>query len=461
MRELAKKIIDFALKLTTGSHSGKIFSAAITIGLLSIVVKSISFGKELIIAWRFGTSSSLDAFFIALIVPSFINNVLGNSFNSAFFPTFIYTQEKHGKNVAQKLFSGAVFWQIGLLSIVTILVVTSAQFYLPWIASGFDSEKLHLTVNLIYVISPFILLAGIASIWGHRLNAEECFSLPSISMASIPFVTAVLAFRLESLGIYALALGLVLGSLIEIIILGFGLRKRDISLRPRFIKPSDYMHKVIDQYKPMVVGSLLICSTDPIDQAMAAMLAPGSVASLNYGNRIVSALMSLISIALCTPIIPYFSKILANQDWLIVSRTFKRLIKMVFALTLPITIFLVVFSNLIVKLTFQRGMFTAEDTSLVSELQALYAMQIPFYIGDFIIVKMVSSLQKNEILAWISGLSGILNVILNLIFVQLFGLKGIVLSTCCVYLFSFLSMYLILNRFINKQLKLQNSSIAT
>jgi len=45
--------------------NSQIFNAALTVALMTLLVKVASVGKELIVAWRFGTGDELDAFFIA------------------------------------------------------------------------------------------------------------------------------------------------------------------------------------------------------------------------------------------------------------------------------------------------------------------------------------------------------------------------------------------------------------
>jgi putative peptidoglycan lipid II flippase len=205
----------------------------------------------------------------------------------------------------------------------------------------------------------------------------------------------------------------------------------------------------------MIAGSLLVCTSEPIDQIMAAMFANGSLAALNYGNRVTASPISLISIALSTAILPYLSKMIACQDWLAVRRTLKKYLRLIFLTTIPLTVMLVVFSEPIVKVLFQRGLFTYQDTQIVAQLQSFYALQIPFYIGNILLIKMLISMQDKFILMSISGLNVIMNIIFNYLFVQWLGIKGIALSTSVVYLFSFLYANFWTNKLIEKRCKLQ------
>ena len=164
-RRYLSGVFNYWQKLTSGSVNRKILGAAFIVGFLTAFVKLAAFVKELVVAWRFGTGDEIDAFLIAFVVPSFIVNVVAASFSSALVPTYIKVLEKEGRKSADKLFSGVVLCGLFLLGITTIVAVCTAPIYLPWIASGFSSEKLDLTFRLLCAISPFVLLSGMMSLW--------------------------------------------------------------------------------------------------------------------------------------------------------------------------------------------------------------------------------------------------------------------------------------------------------
>lgn len=450
-----QNFLDTWKKLTSGSNNRKIFGAAVIVGLLTALVKVASVGKEVVIAWRFGTGNELDAFLIALLIPGFIINVVAQSFNAALIPTYIQIREQEGIKAAQKLFSGAIVWSMGLLVIATILTVSAAPLYLPLIASGFDPQKLDLTFHLLYVIAPIILLSGIIIMWGAVLNAKERFALAALSPLTAPAISVVFILLFRSWGIYALPAGLVCGAILEIVFLGAALQRQGISLLPKWYGFDAHLRQVASQYTPMIAGALLICSAGAIDQTMAAMLSPGSVAVLSYGKRVIASPLSLISIALSAAVVPYFSKMVAHEDWRGLRRTLNYYIPLIFFTTAPLTGLILVFSEPIIQGLFQRGSFTAEDTHLVAQIQAFYALQIPFYATNTLLVRLITSMQLNHILMWVFGFDLLINIILNYLFMQWLGIKGIALATSCVYLFSCFSLLLLSNKKIKEKYCLQ------
>ncbi|WP_334994790.1 murein biosynthesis integral membrane protein MurJ [Nostoc sp.] len=443
-----QSLVDYWKQLTSGSINRQIFGAAMIVGLLTALVKVAAVGKELVVAQRFGTGDDLDAFLIALLVPSFIINVVAGSFNTALIPTYMQVREQEGIKAAQRLFCGATISGLGLLGITTILMVASAPLYLPYIAAGFSPEKLDMTFHLLCAIAPLVLLSGIIIIWGAVLNAGERFALAALSPIMTPTISVLLLLMVKSWGIFALVAGLVCGAVLEIILLGTALHRQGISWLPKWYGFDTHLRQVVSQYFPMIAGGFLMCSTNLVDQSMAAMLSPGSVAALSYGNKLISFPISLATTALSTAVIPYFSKMVVSKDWIGARHTLKQYMQIIFMTTMLLTAFLLVFSEPLVKILFQRGSFTANDTHLIAQIQNYFALQIPFYIAGTLVVRLISAMQANHILMWGSAYNLIINIVLNYVFMQWFDVIGIALSTTCVYIFSFL----FLTHYANKKL---------
>ncbi len=444
-----KSWLSYWQKLTTGSINRQIFSAVFTVAVFTAGVKLAAIAKEIVVAWRFGTNQQLDAFLIALIIPSFAVNVIAESLNAALIPTYIRVRDREGTPAAHKLLASATVCSTTLLILATCIIAGTASLYLKAIAPGFSPDKLDFTRNLLWLITPIICLSGIRTIWGAVLNAGEKFALAAVAPVIIPGISILLLLFVPSWGVFALAIGLVLGTFLELVLLGSVLRRQKIPLRPRWSGFDSNLRQVIGQYIPTVAGALLICSAMPIDQSMAAMLSPGSVAALNYSNRLIASPISLMTTALGTAVIPYFSKMIAADNWQDLQVTLRKYLGLIFAVTIPLSIGFIIFSEPIVKLMFERGSFSAADTQVVATIQQLYALQIPFYLANILVVRLINSLNKNQILFWLSAVNLTLNIVMNYIFVKIIGIQGIALSTSLVYIFSFSFTFI----FTRKKLK--------
>jgi putative peptidoglycan lipid II flippase len=435
--------------LEIGYHTvrNKIMSAAAIVGLFTILSQVGGFARELTVAAWFATGDALDAFLIALLVPTFIVNVLAGSLSASFLPTFIRVYKKRGLAGAQKVLTGVITGFLFFGLILSVLLIVFTPLYLPALCSGFSPEKLQLAQIILYALVPIVLLKGLSIICAGVLNALDNFALAAIlpilgPLSAIFFILNVGA----SLGIYALVIGAILGFGLEAFFIGGAVIKRKFSLRPRLIRLDPDLRIVIGQFLPMIAGSIIMGSTEIVDKGMAAALTPGSVAALNYGNKIIAAVMTLATTAIGTAVLPYFTRMVAEKDWKNIRSTIKFYLSIIFVIGIPAAILIFAFSDSIVNIVFQRGSFTAENTAIVSPVQAYFAFQIPFYVAGIVVVRLISSLRANHILMWGAAINLVVNIGFNILFIHYLGLKGIALSTSFVYLISFLFLVYFANR---------------
>jgi putative peptidoglycan lipid II flippase len=415
----------------------KIFRAIVVVGACSVVAKLAATAKELAVADWFGRGDALDAFLIALLLPTTIVSLVAGSFNAALIPTYVQVRDKQGRMAAQQLFSSVQVVSLVLLIVVSILMAVGAPYYLPLLGSGFSAAKLLLTRHLLYLLLPFLISNGTLMVWAALLNAGEKFALPALIPVVTPLVVIMAILILGRVwGIFAVAVGTVAGCVLELTLLGWAVHAQGISLTLRWYGFSPELRLVIRQYGPMIAAALLMGTSPIIDQSMAAMLKGGSVAALSYGNKIVTTIVVLCAAALSSAILPYLSQMVAKKDWSGCRRTLKVYSFLVLSVTLPISIGLIVCSRPLVRMLYQRGAFTEGDTVVVSGVQIFFAILIPFYTWAVLFVRLLSSLNRNDLLAYGAVMNACLNVLFNFILMRRFGVAGIALSTSLVYLIS-------------------------
>ncbi len=420
-----------------GSVNRRILSAVLTVGGFAVVVKAISTLKELAVAYRFGTGDAVDAFLIAFLVPSLVANVVAGSLTAAFTPVYIKVRETQGAPAAHRLFGSALVGSAALVLAVTCLLLTLTSFGLRYLGAGFSVEKLVLTRSLFFLLLPIVFLNAVVTLWSAALNAEERFASVALAPVCVPLLSlglVVVAGR--TWGIYSLALGTGFGFVVQCGVLAIALARKGMDVLPRWAGMTPELRNVVSQYIPMVAGAALMSSSWAIGQGMAAMLPAGSVASLNYGNKVVAMITEVGSMALATAVLPHFSVMVARHEWRAIRRTIRVYVRLIVLGAVPATLILILFSRTIVRLLFERGAFTGADTSLVARIQTLYLLQVPFVMVGMLFVRLASSLQQNKILLVGAAITLPLNVALNFALMHSLGVTGIALSTSLVFLTS-------------------------
>jgi putative peptidoglycan lipid II flippase len=181
------------------------------------------------------------------------------------------------------------------------------------------------------------------------------------------------------------------------------------------------------------------------NQVMAAKLISGSVSALSLGVKIIAVVIQVGELSLGTLALPHFSKLMAEKRMDDAVASLISWSVFTLAVSIPIAALMVGFSEHIVELVYQRGAFNRSDTEVVSRIQAFYALQIPFYLVGLLLVKFLYSFTTNRFFVITSTVNLVLNFLLNLMFIEIFGTPGIALSTSTVYFISsiILSLYVL------------------
>lgn len=415
----------------------RVLAALVTVGSFTVLGKLLAFLKDAVVAYQFGTSDAMDAFLIALVVPQFAINLVGGSLSAALIPTYIQVREQEGQAAAQRVFSTVTVLSSGFLLLLCCILMLSAPLIVPLLAGGYAPDKLALARSLYLVLLSTILLGGISTTWGAVLNAANRFAWA----AAVPIVTSVVTIlAVLSLvpywNIYTLAAALIGGALIEAALLGWQLKRLGISLLPRWHGVTPAARQVLGQYWPMVAAIFLMGSIQIVSQSMAAMLDPGSVSALSYGNKVTAGLLGIGATAVSTAFLPHFSRMVAMADWDGIKQTLLTYTGLLLIVTIPVTVILIYLSEPVVALLFQRGAFTEADTKVVGQVQTMYLLQVPFYLVCMLLVRLVMALRATHVMVWGNVLNLAICIGLTYVLMQRLGVVGIALATSVMYLVS-------------------------
>jgi len=438
------------------SVNRRILAAMVTVGGFTALVKLSAVVKELVIAYQFGTGDELDAFLIAFLLPQFAINLIGGSLNAALIPTYIQVREQEGQREAQRVVSTVMILSVGFLVVLSVVLALTASYILPLVASGFPAEKLALAHSLYYVLLVTLVLSGLATTWGAILNAENRFALAAV----VPMATSIMTISFvvimgKQWGSYALVVGVVGGALIETGLLGWGLIRAGISLVPRWYGTSPAVKQVLGQYAPMVAAAFLMGGTTVVSQSLAAMLDPGTVSALAYGNKLTSLILGIGAVAVSTAVLPHFSRMVTVNDWQGLRHTLVTYTRLLLVISLPVTLALIYYSEPVVAMMFQRGAFTKADTYVVSQVQAMYLLQVPLYILSMLFVRLISALKANQMMLWGNIINLSICIGLSYFLMQRLGVVGIALASSVMYLVSSAFLALVSLRLIKKKARNQ------
>ena len=428
-------------------YNYKIFNAAALVAGATSAAKVFSAGKDLIVAAIFGTGVFVDAFLLGSLLPLLCVSVIALPYGLALVP--LVTQER----VAGRFAAGLAVFEYNLKRhalLLLLLAIATMAFSRNLVALMVpdDAELRLLTAQSLRLLSPLILISGLSSLLISYLNTNEKFVLPALSLLCSP-LAIIVALIVPHSGLEAiiLPLGALAGNVLQLFaLLWLYLRMRKETLKRGEVFNLANVKPVWSDWCPLVLSSLLMATTDIVDQVMASSLGIGQVASFNYGTRVVSALVGIVAGALTSAAFPYLSQMISRKEYTLLRQSLVTYTRLILIGASLLAIVLASFSDSIIRLLFERGAFTATDTAKVVLIQQFAALQLPFYILNALFIRVIMAFQLGYILSLITVVSIGLNIGLNVLFSHWYGVAGIALSTSCVYMWSAIALAIVIWR---------------
>lgn len=399
------------------------------VAILTLAVKIVSFFKETLVASSFGLSLVLDTYFIAILIPSAIQNIFISALRNLFIPNYILEMKTNNDRGGFQLFAMLSITVISIL--LSIIAISFVEFFLEIAFPGHSEEYYGLIRKQFYYVLPCLFIWGFSSFFGGLLEIKEKFFVSTLAQFLMPITVIVFVLFLRDVfGDYVLVISLTIGSLLALlyrIIAAVHYKAVEFGK----ITINSNIRMMVRQYVPKVTSGLLVGINPFVDQFFAAQLVVGSISAINYGIKIPQFLVSIMVIALGNVLLPHFSKVISDN----LKKGYRQLfsiMRYVFILTAMVALVVIVFSDDIVRILFERNNFTSNDTYVVANIQRIALIYVPFYICTNVMVKFLTAINQNVFMAWTSFLKLILNIILNIILIQYFGVYGLVLATTIV-----------------------------
>ncbi len=344
---------------------------------LALVGKGLGLVKDVVVAAQFGTTATMDAFFVAFSIPMLITHWFRSPVRSGFVPIFTDTVEQKGEAEAWR--DGGVF--LANYFIMTLAIAVAAMVAAPLlvrvIAPGFGPDSHALAVTLVRIMLLNVALAPIAGTSRNFLHIHGNFALPAITAPVANLLLIVTAvFFTPRFGIKALAYGAVAGSLASVLIQSPVLWKNreHFKLRVNFKDPMFW--SVFRLALPLFIGMAGAKLDDVIDRVFASGLDAGSISGLAYALRLIDLPKEILIVAFWTVLFPFFSKLAARGEIKVLAERLNASMRVAFFFLFPISVGMALLGESFVRVLFQRGAFDELSVSYTVRALLLYTPTI-------------------------------------------------------------------------------------
>jgi len=251
------------------------------------------------------------------------------------------------------------------------------------------------------------------------------------------------------IGVWGLVAGVLTGGVLEVLLQIGPLKKHGFILKGPFRMVHPIASRIGRLLLPRALGTAvyqLSVLVDTILASLAWIVGAGGVAALYYSNRLVQLPLAVFGIALATAALPRMSKEVASKDMEKLKKTVSFSLRTVFTIMIPAAAGLMILSEPIVRILFQRGVFTGYSPSITSSALFFYTFGLFAYAGIKILVSTYYSMGDTRTPVRTASVSLAVNLVLNLILMWPLKIGGLALATSIAATVNFLMLYIFLNR---------------
>ncbi len=406
--------------------------------LATAISRVLGLVREMVSAYFFGISGLINAFTVAILIPNVVRALLADAaLSGAFVPVFSELLEKGERQRAWRVASTLFWLALLILGGVTALFILLAPLLMrPFGDPGGDYE---LAVGLSRVLFPIVVLLGLSGIVVGILNTYHHFALPALAPVAwnaviiVGLLLGVPQIDDESGQLYLYAGVVVLGTLAQLLLPVPWLRRLDGQLTMVIDWRDPAVKRVLVLMLPVTLTIGLVNVNFLVDTLFASRLLDPELApaAIDKAFRLYMLPQGIFAVAVTTVLFPALARLAARDDIGGLRRALDGGLRQIAFLLVPAGFLSIVLAEPIARLVYQRGEFTADDTTIVAQCLQAFSIGLVFNGWMLILNRSFYAVQTNWVPTGIALGAVALNAAFNTVFYR-FGIWGIPLATSTV-----------------------------
>ncbi len=340
------------------------------------VVVSINLSLQFLFQWyiiiSFGAGPQSDVFFGAQALPQFILLVLSSSLTMVLIPLFA-SQKK--EDIVAEVWN--YFHAIGLLfTVIAIVLLATARWWVPWILPGFKGESLQLAVHLSSIqLLAMVLSAMLSVVWAVHSAQENFLIIETTSILAGLVSLVLLFFAVKYMDIYAAAWISVLRIFLQI---AFLMKKMGRWQRPVFKSAS--FKTSWRKVRPLMAGNVYYKTDLLFDKYLTSGGIAGDLTLLNLAQQLYAMAINILSKTFVSTIIPSLA-VKSQSDKPAMHLAFRKRLWLLLIISAAFFLLLVLVGKPLLGLVFGLKNF---DTKTVGRLWLILVLLFGFWFGGLL-----------------------------------------------------------------------------
>jgi len=417
------------------SYHQQIAVSFLWVSLFVFIGKIAGAAKEMVIAWRYGVSSTVDAYVFLFNIINWPVSIWFSVMSVVLIPTFVRLRREDNAGLHE--FRSELYGLVFLLGFGLAIGMGFffSQTSLLLTIGGMSTARWQVTVGMIWPLALCVPLAMTTYLLATETMARRRHGntllegIPSAVLGLLILVTAPWDWHI-------LAIGTLMGFFAQCVAMFWYLQRFDSLPRPRLLSLKSPVWSTLKfAIATMLVAQILQALTTLVDTFWAARLGEGTLAAMGYANRVLALILGLGATAISRAMLPILS-LTADHEHTLRYRMTKQWSLLLFGLGLATASVVWLTAPWIIRLLFERGSFSATDTILVADLLRWASLQLPFYFAGLVWVALIASRRKYYLLIFVGVGNLIVKIGVNILAVPVFMAQGLYLGTACLYCFA-------------------------
>lgn len=412
------------------AKNNRVVQSAAMISIFTLISKFLGFIREMLIASKYGSGYETDTYFVAMTATTILMTTIGASLNTSLIPVFNEVEILRGKRGKIKFFNNILNVIFFITVVLALLSFLLSPLIIKILARGFEGDQFQLAVRLNRIGVPVIISLGFTYVFSGFLHSSQVFGPSAIMGIPYNFVFIFFLFALaDKVSIYGLMLASVVASTTQFLIQVPAIRHQGFRYEPYVNFRDKHLKKILILIIPVLLGSAVQQINTIVDKTLASNLVDGSISALNYAAKMNDVVVSVFIAAITTVIFPMLSKAFAQGDRKSIRNIMEQGINTILIITVPATVGILILSEPIVRVFFERGAFDSTDTIMTSSALFFYSLGLIGISLKLMLNKVFYSFQDTRTPMINGAISVGINVVLNLIFIRYMAHAGLALAT--------------------------------
>ena len=402
--------------------------SAILLITLTLLGRVTGLFREMVLSYVYGTSGMSDAYSVAVTFSTVIFAGIAVAILNGYIPSAV-SEAQRGKLLSYT--SGMLKTTAMVACLLVACLLMSLPLLIRVMARGFSAETFSVTIQLSrYIVLAAPLLCFIELFAGYLQIKGHFWALPLQSITE----NCVL------IGVF-----LVSALVVPLLVIVWSSKRNGFHL----VSPQQSKEKVAETWRlifPTLGIQFATQVNSVVDRSFASTLSEGTVSSLRYASLLCDVVVSVFAVSISMVRYPQIAMVMEKGDKKKTAEAIVSTLDTLLLLIIPIAGFLVCGAYPVIKLMFERGAFTAQNTAVTSVLLRLYAFSIlSASIQEFLARVFLAAKESKTLLA-IQAVYVFLNICLNGLLIKLWGAEGLAAATSIASVFSAAFMLILLKR---------------